>query len=162
MRCCLPEHGSDQRDITVQVLVESVSKWPWNECPSQRGVAVQVFVEWVSKCAWNPQPPLEPAVLAVSNLCKSMVLQMLHLTLPFNQKFIPVWGVWPMKQPGRADTCLIEALPPWLRDSLLQDDVDAGMVMLHRDTIPKLVELKCLASIGGVFPFLKVKVIKDG
>ena len=36
------------------MLVESVSKWPWNECPSQRGIAVQVFVEWVSKCAWNP------------------------------------------------------------------------------------------------------------
>ena len=25
-----------------QVLVESLSKWPWNECPSQRGIAVQV------------------------------------------------------------------------------------------------------------------------
>ena len=37
------------------MLVESVSKGPWNECPSQRGIAVQVFVDWVSKCAWNPQ-----------------------------------------------------------------------------------------------------------
>ncbi len=34
--------------------------------------------------------------------------------------------------------------------------------MLQRDTIPKLVEIKCLVSIGGVFPFLKVKIIKDG
>ena len=41
------------------MLVESVSKWPWNECPSQRGIAVQVFVEWVSKCAWNPHSVVE-------------------------------------------------------------------------------------------------------
>ncbi|WP_459743369.1 hypothetical protein, partial [Pseudomonas sp. 3A(2025)] len=41
--------------FTVQVLVESVSKWPWNECPSQRGISVHVFVEWVSKCARNTQ-----------------------------------------------------------------------------------------------------------
>ncbi|MFP7891739.1 DUF6088 family protein, partial [Pseudomonas aeruginosa] len=34
-----------QWNITVQVLVESVSKWPWNECPSQRGLGVQVRME---------------------------------------------------------------------------------------------------------------------
>ena len=27
------------------MLVESVSKWPWNECPSQRGLGVQVRME---------------------------------------------------------------------------------------------------------------------
>lgn len=40
------------------MLVESVSKWPWNECPSQRGLGVQVRME-------SPSEATEPGRHAV-------------------------------------------------------------------------------------------------
>ena len=55
----------------------------------------------------------------------------------------------------------MEPFPPGLRNSLLQNDVDSGVVMLHRDTISNRGEFKCLVSMKGVFSLLKVKVIED-
>lgn len=91
-----------------------------------------------------------------------MLLQVSHLCLPDNKELIPIAGVRPIDQPRRSNARLKEALPPWLRDGLLQNDVDSGVVMLHRDTIPNPVELKCLLSMRGVFSLLKVKIIKGG
>lgn len=88
--------------------------------------------------------------LVASSLYEPVILQVLHLTLPFNQEFVPVCGVGPVRNSGRPDTCLVETLSPGLRNSLLQNDVDSGVMAHHRDRVTSHNEFEWLVATGGV------------
>ena len=100
--------------------------------------------------------------IAASRTCNPVIMQMLHLTLPFSQKLLPVTRIWPLRQPSGSDACLKEALSPRLRDIYLQHYVDTRVMAFYRDSITNRVEIERLVGQGRAVELLEVDIIKDG
>jgi hypothetical protein len=56
----------------------------------------------------------------------------------------------------------METLSPRLRNSHFQDDIDAGVMMLHRNSVTNLIELEWLIATKRAVSFLVFEIIEDG
>ncbi|MEX5322529.1 hypothetical protein WCE04_24735 [Pseudomonas shirazica] len=63
---------------------------------------------------------------------------MLKLLVPHGHELLEVAEIGPLCQAGRANTCSLEALQPWLRDAVFDDQLNA-VVELRDDDIDKLL-----------------------
>ncbi|MOA52958.1 hypothetical protein D3C78_1763410 [compost metagenome] len=67
-----------------------------------------------------------------------MGVQVLKLLVPQLHEFLKVAQIGPLCQAGRANTCRLEALQPWLGDAVLDDQLNA-VVELRGDEIDELL-----------------------
>ncbi|PXX72590.1 hypothetical protein D906_00577 [Pseudomonas sp. LAIL14HWK12:I1] len=67
-----------------------------------------------------------------------MGVQVLKLLLPPGHKLLEVAQIGPLCQPGRPNTCRLEALQPWLGDAVLDDQLNI-VVELRGDDIDELL-----------------------
>ncbi|ERL01321.1 hypothetical protein O999_23080 [Pseudomonas putida LF54] len=67
-----------------------------------------------------------------------MGAQVLKLLVPHGHELLKVAQIGPLFQPGRANTCRLEALQPRFRDAVLSDQLDA-VVKLRSDNIDELL-----------------------
>ncbi|SEC47107.1 hypothetical protein SAMN05216205_2416 [Pseudomonas mohnii] len=67
-----------------------------------------------------------------------MGVQVLKLLVPQGHELLEVAQIGPLCQAGKANTCRLEALQPWLGDAVLRDQLNA-VVELRGDDIDELL-----------------------
>jgi hypothetical protein len=67
-----------------------------------------------------------------------MGAQVLKLLVPHGHELLEVAQIGPLCQAGRANTCRLEALQPWLGDAVLDEQLNAA-VELRGDDIDELL-----------------------
>jgi hypothetical protein len=75
-------------------------------------------------------------------------IQVVHFSLPLNQKLFPIMGVRAIDQARRSDARLQKTLTPWLWNTDLAHNADPGVVVLNLDCFAGVIRAASLRNMG--------------